>query len=399
MRRFFTWTLGLLALAIAGVALWDVATFDRAGWRSDYALLKRATAQRYANLDWVREHRKLDLARLDREIQAALDGAWSRVQGYRALNAFVAAFDDPHFSLAWAEGPAPTPVSLVAGPEGTPKTIESCEAAGYVDDRSGFDSRWTNISDWRPIGPADADFPIAMVGDTGVLRIGSFDDTRYLAACRQAFRAGMDEDALRLATRAALNREIAAALGQLRTAGARRLLVDVGGNGGGSEWVDAVVALMTPKRLTRAAALVADPPCDRSGIWEGRPDCRVLPAPEPRAAIAGKGAWRGPVAIYADKGSASATEDFTAWLRQNKVAVLIGERTLGAGCGYVNGGGRVRLPHAGLDIRMPNCARFLDDGTNEIEGQAPDIPIAANDDTSWARAMEAAIRQTRIAAR
>ncbi|NIJ20714.1 hypothetical protein FHS95_002406 [Sphingomonas naasensis] len=390
--------LGLVVLAVAGAALWDVATFDRAGWRSDYALLRHATAQRYANLDWVREHRKLDLARLDRETQAALDRAWSRVQAYRALSAFVAAFDDPHFTLARADGPAPTPASIVAGPAPA-RRFASCASAGYADDRSGFAPGWAKVTDWRPIGGGDADFPIAMIGDTGVLRIDSFDVARFRTACERVVRAGMDEDALRAATQGMLNRELAGALARLRAAGARLLLVDVSGNGGGGEWVDEVVALMTPRRLTRAAPLIADPPCDRSGIWEGRPDCRVLPAAGPRAEIAGKGAWRGPIAIYADRGSASATEDFTAWLRQNKVAILIGEKTLGAGCGYVNGGGRLRLAHAGLDIRMPNCARFLDDGTNEIEGQAPDIPIAANDDTSWARAMDAAIRQTRSAAR
>lgn len=399
MLRLLKWIGGALALAVAGVALWDLATFDRDGWRSDYARLKRATAQGYANLDWVREHRKLDLAKLDRETQAALDGAWSRLQGYRALNAFVAAFDDPHFTLALAEGPPPARASIVAGPETPAPKVEGCEAAGYSDDRSGFAGRWAKVSDWRPIGPADADFPIAMVGDTGVLRIGTFGDDRYLAACRRAFRPGMDADALRAATRGVLDREIASALAQLRAAGARRLLVDVSGNGGGSEWVTDVVALMTPRRLSRAEALVADPPCDRSGVWEGRPDCRVLPAAGPRAEILGKGAWRGPIAIYADRGSASATEDFTAWLRQNKAAILIGEKTLGAGCGYVNGGGRVRLARAGLDVRLPNCARFLDNGVNEIEGQAPDIPIAAADDTNWAHAMDAAIRQTRVAAR
>jgi hypothetical protein len=399
MRRLFKWTLGLLALALAGVALWDVATFDRAGWRSDYALLKRATALRYANLDWVREHRKLDLVKLDRETQTALDGAWSRVQGYRALSRFVAAFDDPHFTLSLAESPAPAAAPAVVAADAPAPRVESCEAAGYRDDRSGFAARWAKVSDWRPLGPADADFPIAMTGDTGVLRIGSFGDDRYLGACQRAFRAGMDADALRTAAREMLNRDIASALARLRAAGARRLLVDVGGNGGGSEWVADVVALMTSRRLTRAEVLVADPPCDRSGVWEGRPDCRVLPAARTRATIVGKGAWRGPVVLYADKGSASATEDFIAWLHQNKVASLIGEKTPGAGCGYVNGGGRVRLLHARLDIRIPNCARFLDNGVNEIEGQAPDIPIAATDDVSWAHAIDAAIRQTRAVAR
>lgn len=399
MRRLLKWFGGGLALALAGAAAWDIATFDRAGWRSDYALLKRHTAQRYANLDWVVEHRTLDLVGLDRETQAALDNAWSRVQGYRALNAFVAAFDDPHVTLSLAEGPPPAAASALVAAEAPAPKVESCEAAGYVADSSGFAARWSRVSDWRPLGPADADFPIAMVGDTGVLRIGTFGDDRYLPACKRAFRAGIDEDALRAATRGVLNREIASALARLRAAGARRLLVDVGGNGGGSEWVTDVVALMTPRRLSRAGALVADPRCDRSGIWEGRPDCRVLPKAAPRETIVGAGAWKGPIAIYADRTSASATEDFTAWLRQNKVAILIGEKTRGAGCGYVNGGGRLRLARAGLDVRMPNCARFLDNGVNEIEGQAPDIPIAATDDVSWARAMDAAIRQTRIAAR
>lgn len=399
MRRIFKWALGLLVLAVAGAGLWDVVTFDRAGWRGDYARLKRFTAQRYANLDWVVAHRKLDLPKLDRETDAALDNAWSRVQAYRAISRFVAAFDDPHFTLSWTKGPPPASAPVVAGPSTPAPKVESCAKAGHVDDRSGFAARWAKVSDWRPLGAADADFPIAMTGDTGVLRIGSFADDRYLPACKRAFRAGMDEDALRTATRGVLNREIASALAQLRAAGAQRLLVDVGGNGGGSEWVADVVALMTPRRLSRAEALVADPPCDRSGVWEGRPDCSVLPAAGPRATIAGKGAWRGPIAIYADRNSASATEDFTAWLHQSKVATLIGEKTLGAGCGYVDGGGRIRLANAGLDVRMPNCARFLDTGVNEIEGQAPDIPIAATDDTSWAHAMDAAIRQIRVAAR
>jgi hypothetical protein len=58
-------------------------------------------------------------------------------------------------------------------------------------------------------------------------------------------------------------------------------------------------------------------------------------------------------------------------MKDNRAATLIGARTFGAGCGYVDGGTRTRLRAIPRDVRMPNCARFLKDGTNEIEGVAP----------------------------
>jgi hypothetical protein len=391
MLRVLKWVFGLALLAVVGVAILDVATFDRAGWKRDYALLKREMAQTYANLDWIRDHRKLDLATLDVETAASLDHSWSHVQAYLALRRFVRAFADPHLTLALALGDKPEATAPDGAQQSLP--VDSCEAAGYSDDRSGFAERWALVTGWRPRSAPDDDFPIAMVGDTGILRIGSFADTRYLATCRRAFRAGMDAETLRAATRRQLDLQIVRAMAQLRAQGAQRLLVDVSGNGGGSEWVSDVVALMTPRRLARDGALLAAPGCDRSAIWAGGRVCPVLSGTPERAEIAGKGAWRGPLLIYADRRSASATEDFIAWLHQNEAAVLIGEKTLGAGCGYVNDGGRVRLEHAGVEIRMPNCARFLPDGINEIEGQKPDIPLEAEDDKSWARGMEAVLRR------
>ncbi len=84
----------------------------------------------------------------------------------------------------------------------------------------------------------------------------------------------------------------------------------------------------------------------------------------------------GPVFILVDNKTGSASEDFVAWLQQNGVAVVLGARTAGAGCGYVDGGGRIRLRQSPFDVMAPNCARFLNDGTNEIEGIKPDVEIA-----------------------
>jgi C-terminal processing protease CtpA/Prc len=80
-----------------------------------------------------------------------------------------------------------------------------------------------------------------------------------------------------------------------------------------------------------------------------------------------------------DAASASATEAFVAMLLDNGAATVIGERTYGAGCGYTDGGLPIELPNSGIVVWMPDCARFRIDGTNEIEGIEPDIPLPWSD--------------------
>jgi C-terminal processing protease CtpA/Prc len=154
---------------------------------------------------------------------------------------------------------------------------------------------------------------------------------------------------------------------------------------------------LTPALLSRAEARVVAPACDRRGVWRGEAACEVFAAPGERATIQGEGAWRGPVYVLSDRGTASAAEDLVAWLQQNRVATVIGERSMGAGCGYVDGGTRTSLRASHFDVLMPNCARFLDDGSNEIEGLAPDVAIDmhAEEPAAKARALFAALDRGR----
>ena len=41
----------------------------------------------------------------------------------------------------------------------------------------------------------------------------------------------------------------------------------------------------------------------------------------------------------------------------------------------MDGGNAFAFKAANIHLMMPNCSRFTRDGTNEIEGQAPDIAI------------------------
>ena len=388
--------LGLFALILLAVAA-DVLTYDAQPWLDDYTRLKRDMAQGYANLDWAVEKRGIDLPTLDRETTTRLENAHSRVRAFVALRNFIRGFNDPHFRMKPGERPIPTAPAVAVSTEVTePVDVPAgadCETTGYEEDDHTFRFPFAQMAGWTAI--REGDFPSGLLGDIGVLRIAQFGEDRYLAACQSVFKAGIGNRALQLAVRARQQALLREAIAELRAKGARRLLVDVSGNGGGSEWVSEVIALMTDKPLTRREALVVDAGCDRSAVWRGEPaPCPVFADDSgERATLQGNGAWTGPLLILADRGTGSAAEDFVAWLQQNRIATVIGDRTAGAGCGYVDGGNPTRLSVVPVDVWMPNCARFLDDGSNEIEGIAPDlrIPMGDEDATSRTQALAAAL--------
>lgn len=402
LRRSLLVLLSLIALVIA----WDVLTYDPKAWRADYARLKQDMTQGYANLDWIVEQRKLDLPQLDRETTAAIDSAHSRVRAFFAIRRFIKAFRDPHFRLKIGERPIDenarlvTASSLAAKAQDDSEFVDSpagadCASAGYEEDEHAFRFPFARLAGFREAGGGN--FPHALVGDVGVLRIAQFGEDRYLGECAKAFKSSIGSHALKLAVRARLQAQLIEAIGTLKARGASRLLIDLSGNGGGTEWVAEAIALMTDKPMSRQNARLIDARCDRSSVWRGeKPPCPVLEPVGERATLQGKGIWTGPLLILADKDTGSASEDFVAWLQQNGIATVIGERTAGAGCGYVNGGTRTQFRASRFDARMPNCARFLDNGRNEIEGLQPDVEIAMHleDAQQQADALAAALGKT-----
>jgi hypothetical protein len=376
----------LLAVAalLLLVAAADVLTYDAEPWLADHARLKRDMAQGYANLDWMVQARGMDLAAIDRETTAALEDARSRVRAFLALRRFVRGFNDPHLRMKPGERPVPGTTAEAhasAGETGEPADPPAgadCIAAGYQEDDHGFEFPFARMPGWTPL--RGGDFPTGLLGDTGVLRIAQFGEDRYLAACKAVFAPGIGTRALQLAVRARQQAMLREAIADLRARGARRLLVDVSGNGGGSEWVGEVIALMTGKVLRRQEARIVGPACDRSAVWDGEPaPCPVYAGVAETTELQGEGAWRGPLLILADGGTGSAAEDFVVWLQQNGVARVVGARTGGAGCGYIDGGNPTRLSVVPVDVWMPNCSRFLADGTNEVEGITPDVGIPMGD--------------------
>ena len=84
---------------------------------------------------------------------------------------------------------------------------------------------------------------------------------------------------------------------------------------------------------------------------------------------------RGPLFVLTDNRTYSAAEMFAAVLQNNGAAKIIGARTGGDGCGFMNDPAPVSLAHAGLRFRVPNCVRMRADGTDEVAGVIPDLPV------------------------
>lgn len=245
-----------------------------------------------------------------------------------------------------------------------------------------------------------------------------------------------------------MTRGLIATVERLRVAGAQVLLVDLSRNGGGTEWVEAAARIISPVSLRSAPISVvpgeawvsrwreladklrkdaqrasqadrvmlsdlakqadatadglkpcAGPICSRlaragfaSGMVAelpaGRLDGMVWASDVFSAAQFPyrDSVWKGPVIVLVDGETWSAAEQFTALLRDNDAAIVMGSRTGGAGCGHLYNNDPITLSNSRATLEMPNCARFRKDGSNEVSGVVPDIPtgVRSNDGAAYA---------------
>lgn len=351
MRNFRRLLLVAGVLAVAGFTTAYVS--DRVGyepepWLRDLDALERHMGLVYANLEWVVERRGLELPVLDRRTRRAIEGAGSRRAARTALGDFVEAFDDPHLRIerpppAWLAGLPGIGGDGGGGESGEEPALppeasgrEVCRHLGYQDDDHGFGFDVEALPGWSAL-PDDGAFPSGTFWlhdgrRAGILRIAQFGEDRYLSACAEAWEAEagdrrgscggecLGEFRRRASDR--LARRVSDRVRELRAAGIDAIVVDVTGNGGGSEWVDPVTRIFSdrplramrvagvrhPRSLEPAAerlavvdSLLTEPdfgresrallelargrlasvlaeieaPCDRSPIWRGRdPECR-----------------------------------------------------------------------------------------------------------------------------
>jgi C-terminal processing protease CtpA/Prc len=96
-----------------------------------------------------------------------------------------------------------------------------------------------------------------------------------------------------------------------------------------------------------------------------------------------------PVIVLVDDRTGSSSEAFAAWLQDSHAAVIAGQPTAGAGCGFTDGGIPTVLRRSGAQVKLPDCVRLRADGTDDVAGVTPDVLLPfARRDSAYQRAIK-----------
>ena len=448
-RRMVAAAAALLACMPAAHA--QAPQFDAAPWLEDVEQVRVALKTRYANREWLEKERGIAIDPLMDRIAAAARTAGSDAAMRALLDQLVRRIGDGHVALRWprATQPAAAPSASAAAGPATPAQL--CARIGYAARRASSGIA-PSLAGYRALD-GDNPIPAGLVEvagkPLGVVVIGFFDPHAFPALCTGAVaRLGipLDRDcddqcqgAIVTDAFAHLTMALEERLHALRAAGATALMVDLTGNGGGSEWAEAAARALTSRRLVsarlgfvrgahwakqwrdlaerlrssaesaepadrakllqwakqaEAARVEAETPCDpasgcawlgtagyATGLVGSAADGEFLDKPWGAYVFSAgqhayrSGSWSGPLIVLTDNETWSAAEEFAAMLQDNRAAVVLGSRTGGAGCGHTWGGTPVTLAHSGAVLELPDCVRFRADGSNEVAGVIPDVLI------------------------
>lgn len=427
--------------------------FNPTPWLADLEVARQAFATRYANLEWLENEREIKIDGLFNDLSTRMRSARNRDEARAVFERLADKTGDGHVEIDWPAPPAqPTPST----PEVAPRS-DACRSIGF-DARQNGPGTAIALPGYVPVGGGDTNpfrSGITTVAGikVGIIRIGIFQPQGFPELCRTAIstlRAAVakpcDDQCQDQITDWIYSRLTAALedrARQLRGVGASVLLIDITGNGGGSEWAEAVARIFSGRRIVserrgmvrgehwakqwrdleqQLRAFAANANADEKASllrWAAQADSKLreanrpclttasckriadagfsagLVGSAPAGSFAGKawgplifspaqfpyhdGVWTGPVIVLVDDATWSAAEEFAAVLQDNKVAVIMGARTGGAGCGHTNGGDPVILPNSHAVLKLPDCVRFRADGSNEVRGIIPDVPVPIRD--------------------
>ncbi|HKO59204.1 MAG TPA: S41 family peptidase [Thermoanaerobaculia bacterium] len=295
-------------------------------WLEDFHQLLAEISSHYANLDSAIDDRKIDLAALKTRTEDRLRQAKDDEEARAAIDGFMAAFGDGHAFIKWNAAAPAAPAASDDRP--------LCERLGYAGRPAGGIDFARLGGDFETM--PDAQFPGGLLRlpgkrTAGVLRITLFSERMHPQLCSAAQKtlrmddhAPCDDQCDTVVERqvadlltAALERRVES----LVRAGAKLIVVDLTGNGGGSNWVEPAARVLTPKPLRsprlaflrhphwvrqlkerladveadqeagrepwallaeaaatlRRAIAEAEKPCERSAVWtNAAPDCQAL---------------------------------------------------------------------------------------------------------------------------
>jgi hypothetical protein len=240
----------------------DAPSVDHAAWHEDFAQIRAAMAAHDANLEWSVRTRHLDLAKLVKTTDAALDAADTDEKAQRVLEAFLSSFGDGHLVLTWPTAMSASTANMTA--KEPPADI--CARQGYgppPPHSAGVD--FSALSAYAAVPSTGSRlFPIGTLHLTngaivGILRIPVFGAQWYPELCSAVLpglglsRSSSCDDAcgdrVQFAADNLLTRRYGEAIAELKRARIVALVVDLTANGGGSNWLEPAARELTARHL------------------------------------------------------------------------------------------------------------------------------------------------------
>lgn len=250
------------AAAMAGAVAAPPAPIDGA---ADLDALLAGLATHYANFEDTIVARRADLPGLAARARAALAAATSDDDRRRALDRLVRGLRDPHLRIDWsaaAEGEGGGGPGPVCSPD-------------YAAQAAGGGVAFDRIAGFTPLASEPGRLYRAGLlrqrgsPPLGILRIGLFIETAYAPVCAEAARAlgkapedPCDDACVPARDRAAVQGHVARltqVVRELERAGARRLVVDITDNGGGSDWSEVVARMLGGPLASARVAMLKHP--------------------------------------------------------------------------------------------------------------------------------------------
>lgn len=253
----FPWPRTLfLALTILSAApsFADDKPFDPKPWLDDLAQMRTAMATKYANLEWAVFDRGADLDdyfdRAAKRIAKAQDAGSAKA----AFDGLIRRLGDGHVVIDW---PAPPSGAQASGAH------DVCAETGFNSGKAAAPLA-ALAPGYMPLKTAQSDtFPAGTITvgrrRVGVLKIALFSSDAFPALCREALAAlSVAPDApcadacsgkISRWADARMTQDFIAQIEALKRARIDALVVDIAGNGGGSEWAEAAARMLSAKRL------------------------------------------------------------------------------------------------------------------------------------------------------
>ncbi|MBU6452828.1 MAG: hypothetical protein KGS72_13665 [Cyanobacteria bacterium REEB67] len=228
-------------------------------WIEDFAQLKREMETHYANLEWSVSERRMDLKQLSRETESRLRQSRSDSEAKRVIESFLQAFGDGHLKVTW---PSQSAMSFENQAADSKQSL--CSRLGFKLNQPASGINFRLLDCFGELVTVDSKyFPIGILSlpdgkKVGLLRIALFSEYSFPDLCESATtQMGLKKKddpcdqacAARVECKAA-DMLTAALERQLRALdGIDALVVDITGNGGGSDWVEPAARVLTSKKL------------------------------------------------------------------------------------------------------------------------------------------------------